>query len=123
MWLGDFGPVLLQAQGTSTAKAGWPSRLGERRGLQSEELWESFIPLQDHGPPAQLHLPWTFFVLSTKHFTKEETEEVEENPRVLVACPPPAAAFVHNSKQPHQAIPPLSYLGVYPFLHPSRGCI
>ena len=63
------------------------------------------------------------FVLSTKHFAKEKTEEVEENPRVLVARPPPAAASVHDSKQPHQAIPPLSYLHVFPFLHPSQGCI
>lgn len=123
LWLGAFGPVLLQALGSGTAEVGWPSQLGEKRGPQPEELWESFMPLRDLRPPAQLHLPWTFFVLSTKHFAKENREGVEENPHVMVARPPPAAAFVHDSMQPHQAIPPLSYLHVFPFPHPSQGCI
>lgn len=64
-----------------------------------------------------------FFILSTKDFAKGKTEEVEENPRVLVAHPPPVAAFVHDSKQSHQTIPPLSYLHVFHFLHPSWSCI
>lgn len=63
------------------------------------------------------------FILSTKDFAKGKTEEVEENPRVLVAHPPPVAAFVHDSKLSHQTIPPLSYLHVFCFLHPSWSCI
>lgn len=39
---------------------------------------------------------------------------------MLITHPPPTAAFVQNSKQPHQAIPPL-YLHVSPFCIPARA--
>ena len=96
MWWSRTSLLAGQLWAGSSAEAGWPCRPSEKRGPQSVELWESFIPLQDLRPPAQLHLPWTFFVLSTKHFAKENREEVEENPRVMVARSPPAAAFVHD---------------------------
>lgn len=56
------------------------------------------------GPeaPSTPSLAMGFFVfLSQNTLQKKNAEEVEESLRVLVAHPPPTAAFVHDSKQLH----------------------
>lgn len=112
---------------TSPAGTEDQRRAGPLSQVRGEDLSQnSSAGAPSHNRTADLQHSFIcqgLLILSTKDFAKGKTEEVEENPRVLVAHPPPVAAFVHDSKQSHHTIPPLFYLYVFYFLHPSWSCI
>lgn len=121
--LGEFELVLLPAEEISTAETDWPSWPGKSRGPQWEEVWESFIPLQDQRHPAHLHLPWAFLCSCHKTLCKRKTQKRWRKAYVCwlpIHLPQLPLCMTQSSciRQFH-----LFLIYVFLFLHPSWGCI
>lgn len=74
--LGNFGPVLLQAEGTSTAKGGWPSGLvrGEELGQKSSRRASSHCSTSDPQHGFTYHGLF-FFLFFPQNILQKKTEK------------------------------------------------